>query len=315
MSNDWFEDAAAGVEDDTSAEPFDGGEDFGTDVVVADPVSAEIVDMTVPLNTEEARELTEHIRSAADVLWTLVARAHAGRAWEALGYPSFAAYVKEEFDISRSRAYQLLDQAKVVQAIEAATPEGTTLAISEAAARDLKSVLGDFSAEVAERTYGSTPDEAADMVDEIVDNYREKARERREEAQIAAEDAAADRAERAERGDLPEWDGPADYTPPPPPVFGEDDDLDPAVIRRNVQACYDLYSSLQALKGMPEVGDIIDTIPPERRVQINDSLAASVEWLAMFREAWFAQPWQADEDGDESFDVQHYGEDEDDDEE
>lgn len=318
MSNEWFDGSGDDATTEHNVEVVDGGEvftpasdaeffvdddfggdEFGTDVVPHDEVTG-IVDMTVPLNTEEARELTEHIRSAVDVVWMLVARAHAGRAWEALGYPSFAAYVKEEFDISRSRAYQLLDQAKVVQAIESATPEDTNVVISEAAARDLKSVLGEFTEEVSERTAGLPADEAADMVDEIVEDYREKVRERREEERIAAEDAAAERAERGDRSDLGEWDGPADYTPPPPPsLYGEDDDLDPAVIRRNVQACYDLYSSLQALKGMPDIEDIIATIPAERRVQINDSLGTAVDWLVEFRTSWYAQPWQGEEAGDD----------------
>jgi hypothetical protein len=270
---------------------YDDGDDFavdvefvepGTDLTVADEPLTGVVDMTVPLTMEEARDLTEHIRSAVDVVWVLVARAHAGRAWEALGYTSFAAYVGEEFNISRSRAYQLLDQAKVVQAIESATPEGTTLAISEAAARDLKSVLGEVVPDIEHRTEGMGPSEAAEVVEEIVEDYRDKVREKREQDALEAEEAAMDRADRDG------FSGGGDYTPPPPPIYDEDDDLDPAVIRRNVQACYDLYSSLNALRSMPEISEIIDTIPVERRVQINESLNPSVDWLISFREQWNA---------------------------
>lgn len=289
-------------------EDADGVTVPGTLAVLDDAPVHQVVDMSVPLTMDEARELTEHIRSAVDVVWVLVARAHAGRAWEALGYASFAAYVQEEFNISRSRAYQLLDQAKVVQAIESATPDGTELSISEAAARDLKSILGEVVPEVETRTAGLPADEAAEVVEEIVEDYREKVREQREqrEAQAAldAEEAAMDRADRDGFSGGGDWTPP----PPPPPIYDEDDDLDPAAIRRNVQACYDLYSSLTALRSMPEIQDIINTIPAERRVQINEQIAEASDWLNDFRKQWFEQPWHSG-DGDDPEFGDEFGED------
>ena len=46
--------------------------------------------------------------------------AHDRRAWQALGYPTWEQYVKKEFNLSRSRSYQLLDRAKVTHALFAA---------------------------------------------------------------------------------------------------------------------------------------------------------------------------------------------------
>lgn len=274
--------------DDTDMSDHEGGS-VVLDVV---PDPALPADIAVPLTTDQARELTDTIRSTSEVLYVLLARAHAGKAWEALGYSSFAEYVREEFDMSRSRAYQVLDQSRVVAAIEAAAPDGTDLpVISEAAARDLKSIIGEVVPEIEARTADIPVHEAGQVVEEIVEEYRDKVRERREEDALEREEQEMDAAER--RG-FSDSSGAGLYTPPPVD-FGdedEDDDFDPALIRRNVQAAYDLYSSLSALKSMPDPESVINTIPVERRVQINDSVRASVEWLQQFETQWLAQPWQ-----------------------
>lgn len=264
------------------------------------------IDITEPLTTDQAKELTETIRSTSEVLFMLLARAHAGKAWLALGYSNFGDYVREEFDMSRSRAYQILDQAKVVAAIEAAAPEGAPIPnISEAAARDLKSIIGEVVPEIAERTHGLPADEAGDVVEEIVENYRDQVRNDREQDALEREEAAEDAAERRGFSET----GGGIYTPPPPaPTYDDEDDYDPALIRRNVQAAYDLYSSIAACKSMPDVESVVNTIPPARRMQVTDSLDPAIQWLLEFREAWMAAPWHtedngdADLDGDDSYD-------------
>lgn len=259
--------------------------------VVADPALP--AGIAEPLTTDQARELTDTIRSTSEVLYVLLARAHAGKAWEALGYGSFSDYVREEFDMSRSRAYQVLDQSRVIAAIEAAAPDGTDMpTISEAAARDLKTIIGEVVPEIEARTAGLPAHEAGHVVEEIVEDYRDKVRDKREQDALEREEQAMDEAER--RGFSDTSGGGGLYTPPPPPEFDDDDDddFDPSLIRRNVQAAYDLYSSLSALKSMPDIESVINIIPVERRIQISDSLPASTQWLAEFQQAWFNQPWQ-----------------------
>lgn len=124
---------------------------------------------TPPLTEEEARVLTENIRSATNVLYILIKRAHAGKAWKALGYNSFQAYVKEEFQLSRSYAYKLLDQATVIEAIQAATPEGTEVYVSESASRTLKGSLPELVSEIEDRTDGLSPEEASSIVKEVIE--------------------------------------------------------------------------------------------------------------------------------------------------
>lgn len=75
----------------------------------------------VPLDEHRARQLTDRIRDAAGQLWSLLAEAHDRRAWAALGYDSFREYVETELQMTKQRAYQILDQAKVIMAISQAS--------------------------------------------------------------------------------------------------------------------------------------------------------------------------------------------------
>lgn len=259
---------------------LDDFDDIGTDVVLDSAVSLD----TTPLSENQARQLTDSIRNASEVLWMLIARAHSGKAWQALGYGTWGDYVKAEFDMSRSRSYQILDQARVIQAIEAAVPEGTPVSpISEAVARDLKDVLEEIVPTIRERTEGLPPEEAALVLEEIVDEQRERLREEREAAANAA-DAEDDF----------EYDGP--YTgdgsgrrggEEPPPVYDNLDDIDVSRIRRNVNAAHDIYSSLAALASLPEeLGEVAQIIPEERHAQIDANLDRAIDNLARFAELW-----------------------------
>lgn len=80
-------------------------------MTLVDPATGEVVADCSP---DEARQLTERIRSAADTLCQLLAEAHDRGAWRALGYDSFNAYV--------SSAAELLGD---LQIIEVPAPEVT----------------------------------------------------------------------------------------------------------------------------------------------------------------------------------------------
>ena len=242
-----------------------------------------------PLNADEARTLTDAIKSATEVLWVLIARAHAGKAWNALGYPTWEEYVRAEFDISRSRSYQLLDQGRVIREIEAAVPEGTEVHLSEAAARDLKGVLEEVVPEIRERTSGLEPDEASVVLDEIVEEQRERIREQRQAAQTDEDDFDDFDGYEGGSGDYTgdgsrrRNDAPAEV----PPVYDEADDIDVVAIRRNVNAAHDIYSALSALAGLPDaLDDVVAIIPRERVGQVTSNLASAQANLARFAALW-----------------------------
>ena len=64
-----------------------------------------MTDAVVPaqLTADEARAITEEIRSHVEAAWDAIVRAYVGRAWRALTYPSWDAYVAAEFDSNRFR--------------------------------------------------------------------------------------------------------------------------------------------------------------------------------------------------------------------
>jgi hypothetical protein len=104
----------------------DDSPDFSTDLVISDD------DLEYEMSEGKAREITDAIRAAASATYILLHQAHNGKAYKALGYDTWAEYVKHEFDISASRSYQLLDLAKAIQMIEAVTPDGTDVKLTEA---------------------------------------------------------------------------------------------------------------------------------------------------------------------------------------
>jgi len=86
--------------------------------------------------------LTERIRVTVEDVWSLLLEAHNGRAWEALGYPNWREYAQQEFDFSRSQPYRLLDQGRVIQALESVnSPIGEKP--NEAQARELAPLKDD----------------------------------------------------------------------------------------------------------------------------------------------------------------------------
>jgi hypothetical protein len=71
--------AAAVTDDAVEGVVTDFADDYDAptaDLAVAGP-SVDSVDISTPMDMDEARELTEQIRSTADVLYVLIARAHA----------------------------------------------------------------------------------------------------------------------------------------------------------------------------------------------------------------------------------------------
>lgn len=69
------------------------------------------------LPIEEAKELTEQIRTNVNALAELIRRAHTGRIWEAFNYENFTEWVEKELGWSRTRGLQLLNIALLTEAI------------------------------------------------------------------------------------------------------------------------------------------------------------------------------------------------------
>lgn len=294
--------------EDSDDEPVEGV------IVLSDDTLSTELEVAPPLSVEEATELTEHIRSTADVLYVLVARAHAGKAHIALGYKNFQSYVKEEFNISRSRAYQFLNQANVIAAIEASTPDGTLIKISEAAARDLKNFVDELAPELKERTDGLSAEEAGEVVEDLVADYRERSKKPiDEDSDFDIDDIDLDDID----FDLPDFDGEpsgksggsefdnmADFDNLDDLLDDNDNSSfneDPSSFRNKVENVYAFYTALTALEKMPDVSDIIGAIPEARRHHIDTSLPKALAWLTLANEAWEAQKSGENSENSEDF--------------
>jgi hypothetical protein len=277
--------------------------------------SESIIDIAIdktPLSNEQAKQLTHSIRDAAEVIWILIARAHAGKAWKVMGYDSWEDYVKSEFNMSRSRSYQLLDQAKVITAIEEALPADAKINITEAAARELKVVLEDAIPEIRKAVENLDGEEALAVTEEILAKYREKAHSdldpvfdnegSSEPTQLGVSD---DDPNISNYGQVPDTSGgstpkeqlpepklqPYDSVPSDKPLNSSpaptNEDL--SKIRKLVNAAHDIYSSLSALSSLPEeLEEIINTIPEERHIMIETNLDAAMENLTEFSRIWHA---------------------------
>lgn len=144
------------------------------------------------LSDSEAKELTDEItaymRRASEKIHELVARAHAGKAHIALGYATWGDYVTGELDMSVSRSYQLINLNRVISAFDEALPDGASVELTEAVARDVHKDLDAIAGRIREETAGLGADDATARAGEIVEEERSRIRDSRASAKNAEGD-------------------------------------------------------------------------------------------------------------------------------
>ena len=95
------------------------------------------------LGEADARALTVRIQATAEDLWQLVVVAYQGRAWEALGYPSWDAYCASEFKDMKIRLPKQ-DRREIVQTLR---DHGLSLrAMASATGYDKHTIARDLAA-------------------------------------------------------------------------------------------------------------------------------------------------------------------------
>jgi hypothetical protein len=128
------------------------------------------------LSRAEALSLTERIRRGQQSVCALLLEAHDGKAATALGYASWAAYAREEFGLSRSRSYELLDQGRIALQLQLAAGTSTPPPLSAYAALQVKPFLTEVLREVKQRIADAGSVQAEGVVLEVVAKYRSSAR-------------------------------------------------------------------------------------------------------------------------------------------
>jgi hypothetical protein len=125
------------------------------------------------LNEQEARDLTNRIKTDLKSVCLLVEAAHDGHAWVPLGYGTWEAYVRAEFGLSRSRSYELITQGTVVRTIQAAAGMSGVPDISSRAAMKIRSRLSEVEDAVRNAvSTGVTEEEAANLVASIIETHQ-----------------------------------------------------------------------------------------------------------------------------------------------
>lgn len=135
------------------------------------PVQGELV---TTLTEDEAKQLTNDIKATTNALYVLLKRAHDTRAWSALGYKSWTQYIETEFDFSRARSYQLINQAQVIEEINEAA--GIDIYLTEKEARDIKKRLPEITEKINDLKNADIEEEEKieEVKKRIADHYDEK---------------------------------------------------------------------------------------------------------------------------------------------
>lgn len=150
-------------------------------------------DIAKALNKEEAQALTTRIKTSVESLWQLLTEAKERRAWETLGYVSWAEYVRVEFDMSKQHSYRILHQGKVIHELaEAAGVDSHTRVPDILSHRQTHvitpEVLPQVAADVRHAVETGTP--PVEAIQTTVQHFAEAHREA--EREIIASDALPD---------------------------------------------------------------------------------------------------------------------------
>jgi hypothetical protein len=254
-----------------------------------------ISDDSNDLDEKRAKEITEAIRSAATVTFLLLTEAHNRNAHRALGYDTWAEYVQTEFEMSPQRSYQLLDLGKVINEIEAVLPEGTSIKLTEAQARDIKRELPHVTERISEELSSGSDEDASATVDRVINEIRDqkKTDDKAAEAKQKAIDEAQEDGYRAgleaAADSLLESDGPSGLTNSADGEFVEvtvegesNGDLSP----EDSMNLYNFFNVLSGLTSLPEPDEFLKIVPKNRANEIENQLLEAVSWLNRFQTLW-----------------------------
>jgi hypothetical protein len=264
--------------------------DFESEV---EHITGVLVDETDVMNVEEATEITNAIRSTAMATYVLLSEAHRRDAHRALGYSTWADYVREEFDMSAQRSYQLLDLSRAVEMLESAVPDGVEIRLTEAQARDIKRELPRITEQIEESTKDLSPEDAQDVVDGLIDEMREqkklekKAEQEKAEADADAEDEEYQKGLEAAADALLDADRPEGMTDIADDGLIEMDiDGDDALSPEDTMSLYNFFNVLTSVSTLPTPDEFIEIVPQSRVEEINDQLIEVTGWLNRFQTLW-----------------------------
>lgn len=298
---------------ETMDEIDENGEDTALEGVIEEDSSDEM-----EFSSSRAREVTEAIKYAATATYALIYEAYQYKAHKALGYSNWGDYVKEEFQMSKSRSYQLISQAESIKQIEEAAPESTNFRLTEAQVRDLKSELPRITQTIQEETSGMSPEEAEGFIDDLLQQEREQAKADKEASdrkkaeledaqgegyQSALDDVANQMLGEGDGEIGPEEDNSVN-TPKggggfePDSVNDFSDAADSGFYEAEVEGhgqsissedalnLYNFFNMLSNLTELPEPDDFIELISEDRKEEVDNQIIEAASWINKFVTLW-----------------------------
>jgi hypothetical protein len=137
------------------------------------------------ISVADAKDLTIRIRDGLGEFPLLLLEAHEKRAWVPLRHRSWERYVRLEFSLSRSRSYELLDQARVVRALRLAAGTQRIPPISALAAIEIKPLLGEVVEELRRHVSAERQANMSEQIDSVVRDAVARARTRAAIAKVS----------------------------------------------------------------------------------------------------------------------------------
>lgn len=272
-----------------------GDEEHNDDVVHGEIV--EELDEVRPddqFSKVKAQEITESIKSASVALHSLMTEAYRYKAHKALGYDTWEEYVKTEFDISRSRSYQLIHYTETLEMIQEAVPEGTEIRLTEAQARDLKAELPRITEVIEQETHEMSPDEAEDFVNELLADEREQVKLEKEAAEQKKEEEERLKREAYNQA----LEDTADQMLEADPVNSFSDEADTGFMEAEVEgtadaisgkdavAIFKFFEMLESVEVLPEPEDMVSKISQEREQEVEEKIIEITSWFNRFHTLW-----------------------------
>ena len=233
-------------------------------------ITLENNNVIVPMSKEEAHQLTNDIKSTTTALYVLLKRAHDTKAWSSLGYSSWTEYIESEFDFSRARSYQLINQAQVLEEIHEAS--GVEIYLTEKEARDIKKRLPEITEKLAEiKTLELEEEEAEEEVKKVVSQNRYNEKEEDDDYDSGEQDASdVDRARDFEAKKDREQSS-----------YEEEDDR--GYLTNEEEFIYEFFKkALITVNKLPEtskVSEVVNLVHEEKQVILQQSKKA-LEWLS-----------------------------------
>jgi hypothetical protein len=125
-----------------------------------------------PIGVTEARRLTERIRTATRMVCLLLLDAYERKVWFALGHRNWEEYVRSDLGFRRSRAYELLDQARTIRALQQAASTAEVPDVSPYAVEQIKPHLPEVLETIRVRADEVPSERAVDVIVDVVQQRR-----------------------------------------------------------------------------------------------------------------------------------------------